>query len=166
MKCRVAALALGLLAIPVGASGCGEEVGRPTVSSKALDRRVFALQPGTSADAVRAQLGEPVSEISLDEEDVLYYGRWQWQLAFTDKGLETRTREYKPGRWAKGESKALDRKVFALQPGTSIRAVRALLGHPESLQIYANAPAKEESLWYGQWKLSFTDGRLEARTKF
>lgn len=166
MKCRAVALTLGLLIIGGGVNGCAEEVGRWTMNGRALDRKVLALQPGMSVEAVRAQLGEPSSEISLEEEEVLTYGEWRWRLVFiTAERLESWTREYKSDDWPT-DSKALDRKVLKLQLGTSIEDVREKLGKPEALQIYRNVPHKEESLWYLPWKLSFTDGKLEFRTKW
>jgi hypothetical protein len=70
------------------------------------------------------------------------------------------------GRWTTN-GKAPGRKVLRLRLGTSIEDVRAKLGTPEALEIYRNAPHKEESLWYGngRWKLDFTDGALEGRYK-
>lgn len=167
MKRRIFVLTFSLLILSLGVAGCDEATVRSTVTGKALDRKVLKLQTGASTEEVRSKLGKPRLEKDLGEEEVLYYGLWQ--LVFTDRGLGSRTRDYKAGygQWAYN-SKALERKVLLLPPGTSIEYVRAKLGTPEALEIDRDPPHKEESLWYGhgRWKLSFTDGDLIRKAKF
>lgn len=133
-----------------------------TTNSKALDRKVLALQPGASIEAVRSKLGNPASVIAAEGQVVLLYGTWR--LAFYDEGLESRTREYRPGRWSTNE-KGLNRKVLKLELGTPIEVIRSEFGKPEAYEIFSNPPSREESLHYGRWKFDFTDGILEGRYK-
>ena len=109
-------------------------------------------------------LGAPRLEKNLGKEEVLYYGLWQ--IVF-EPDLTTRSRYYKPdSSTSKGE--ALNRQVVKLEAGTSMKDVKSVLGKPEVLEVFRNAPHKEESLWYGNghWEINFTNGKLTGKTKF
>lgn len=174
MKRRVAALALCLVAIGGALIGCSEESGNggvpwPPPNSKALDRRVLALESGMSVERVRAELGEPLTENSVDAEyavvENLMYGRWQ--LQFEDDSLMKRIKVLtnNPGLLLRVGRAGLDRKVRSLKLGMPMVAVRARLGRPEAYEIDRNAP-KEEFLSYGAWELSFINGTLRHRQRW
>ncbi len=98
----VIVLAIGALALGVGAAGCTEEVEkeldkleRSTTNNRALNRKVAEIPLGASVDSVRAKLGKPDSyQVSktagLGKSEYLYYG--QWQLAFSDGKLESKSK--------------------------------------------------------------------------
>lgn len=63
--------------------------------------------------------------------------------------------------------KALNRKVAKIPLGASLDSVRASLGKPDDYQVSKSAGlGKLEYLYYGQWQLSFTDGKLESKNKY
>jgi hypothetical protein len=162
MRLRISALVLGLLVSGLVA-GCGEEASRWTTNSKALDEMVLALRSDISIEAVRAELGRPRLEMDLGEEETLHYGLWQ--LVFIDGYLDSRTRYYTTMH-QRFPPWTLDRKVRKFRRGMSIKVVRSILGKPEALQVFKNAPGKEVSLWYPGWELGFTAGKLEIRTRW
>ena len=53
-----------------------------------------------------------------------------------------------------------------LRLGVSIKAVEAALGKPESIQVFDNPSGKEQLLWYGEWHLEFSNGRLAGRYRY
>src|SRR5689334_2272350 len=49
-------------------TGCGNDSTGSVVNERALNHRVLALKQGTTIEAVKAQLGEPVTEFSESGE--------------------------------------------------------------------------------------------------
>jgi hypothetical protein len=60
----------------------------------------------------------------------------------------------------------INRKVNALPMGISTEEVITRLGHPDGREASTSGGSKSEHLYYGQWRLSFTDGELHAKRKF
>lgn len=64
-------------------------------------------------------------------------------------------------------NKALNRKVAKIALGASLDSVRGKLGKPDNYQVSKSAGlGKLEYLYYGQWQLSFTNGKLESKNKY
>lgn len=63
-------------------------------------------------------------------------------------------------------NKALNRKVAKIPLGSSVESVKAKLGKPDSYQVSNTSYGKEESFYYGQWQLNFSDGKLESKNRF
>lgn len=64
-------------------------------------------------------------------------------------------------------NKALNRKVAKISLGSSVDSVRAKLGKPDSYQVSKSAGlGKMEFLYYGQWQLGFTNGKLDSKNKY
>lgn len=64
-------------------------------------------------------------------------------------------------------NKALNRKVAAIPLGTSVEVVKARLGKPDDYQVSTTAGlGKSEYLYYGQWQLAFSNGKLESKNKY
>jgi hypothetical protein len=64
-------------------------------------------------------------------------------------------------------NKALNRKVAKIPLGSSIDSVRQKLGKPDSYQVSKIAGlGKMEYLYYGQWQLSFTNDKLEGKSRY
>ena len=64
-------------------------------------------------------------------------------------------------------NKALNRKVAKIPLGASLDSVRAKLGKPDNYQVSKSAwLGKLEYLYYGQWQLSFTNGKLDSKNKY
>lgn len=62
---------------------------------------------------------------------------------------------------------AMNRKVGKIPLGAPVDSVRAQLGKPDSYQVSKSAGlGKTEYLYYGQWQLSFTNGKLESKNKY
>jgi hypothetical protein len=134
------------------------------VDGKTLDQMVLKLRPEMSIKAVQSRLGEPRLERDLGNEKVLYYGPW---LLVFEPGLKIRTRYYLH-RHSGLSVKMLAKKISGLPLGTSVEGVMAALGKPEELQIFQNAPHKEESFWFGggRWELFLTEGKLTEKKRF
>jgi hypothetical protein len=64
-------------------------------------------------------------------------------------------------------NKALNRKVGRIPLGSSVDSVKAKLGRPDDYQVSKTAGlGKSEYLYYGQWQLSFSNGKLESKNKY
>jgi hypothetical protein len=63
-------------------------------------------------------------------------------------------------------NKALNRKVGAIPLGTSVESVKARLGKPDNYQVMNSSYGKTEFLYYGQWQLSFENGKLDSKNKY
>ncbi len=64
-------------------------------------------------------------------------------------------------------NKALNNRVAKISLGTSVDSVKAKLGKPDSYQVSKTAGlGKSEYLYYGQWQLAFTNGKLESKNKY
>ena len=63
-------------------------------------------------------------------------------------------------------NKALNRKVGAIPLGTAINSVKARLGKPDNYQVMNSSYGKTEFLYYGQWQLSFENGKLDSKNKY
>ena len=63
-------------------------------------------------------------------------------------------------------NKTLNRRVAAIPLGSSVDSVKAKLGKPDNYQVMNNNYGKTEFLYYGQWQLSFEDGRLDSKNKY
>ncbi|MDQ3724384.1 MAG: hypothetical protein M3335_00600 [Actinomycetota bacterium] len=63
-------------------------------------------------------------------------------------------------------NKAMNRKVAAISLGSSIESVKAKLGKPDNYQVMNSSYGKTEFLYYGQWQLSFEDGKLDSKNKY
>jgi len=123
-----------------------------------------------SLAAVESRLGEPTSEITAGSETVLSYGAWR--LIIEGDRLKRRIRSRRTSQAggsgsADHESKALNQKILAIKPGTSIADVRRVLGVPEHHEeVFEASRLPEVVLGYGAWVLSFSNGELRQRTKF
>ncbi len=62
--------------------------------------------------------------------------------------------------------KALNRKMAKVPIGASIESARKRLGQPDSYESTETGAGKEETLNYGQWRLEFSDGKLESKSKY
>lgn len=64
-------------------------------------------------------------------------------------------------------NRALNREVATIPLGASVDSVRGQLGKPDSFQVSQTAGlGKSEYLYYGQWQLAFTNGKLESKSKY
>lgn len=63
-------------------------------------------------------------------------------------------------------NKALNRKVAAIPLGSSVESVKGKLGKPDDYQVMNSSYGKTEFLYYGQWQLSFEDGKLDSKNKY
>jgi len=62
---------------------------------------------------------------------------------------------------------ALNRKVATIALGTSVETVKKKLGKPDNYQVSRTAGlGKTEYLYYGQWQMSFTNGKLDSKNKY
>lgn len=155
-----------ILLLLVGSSlACGQNASQ-AAELHDLDRIVPRLPSGLSIEEIEERLGEPEARFEVEgSETVLTYRLWQ--VVFRPN-LYKRTRRYAAGyRQAEGEPVAsLDRKVRALELGSSRKTVERELGKTENWQVLTFG--KDERLWYGRgrWKLHFVDRRLAGRVKY
>jgi hypothetical protein len=160
-------LAICVVVLSVGGIGCAQDGAGPAVARtqtpdlKILDKSIPKLEPGSSTEDVRAKIGAPIEESTLEDGEVsLSYGNGLWQLFF-DPDLVASTRHYRAGYWPSGRNVApLDREVRGLKARSSMAEVKRQFGEPESWVI--EIPGEKESLWYGpgRWKLMFSDDML------
>ncbi len=160
-----AAVALAISLLSDDPDGGGAE--NLILDTPNVERRILALPTAAPVDGVVAKLGPPSSELETEGRRFLFYPVFSglWKLAFADGELESRSREY-ANRSAQFGGDALDRKVRALSIGASIEAVEGQLGKPETREWFEGSTDEFEALWYGQWKLVFTEGKLENRSRY
>lgn len=176
MNRRVGALILGIAALTVATSGCGDKTPSTEVwlpkNSPALDRQIAELNRGMSVESVKARLGKPLSENTVDEGNrtvaMLFYGRWQ--LLFDDGKLDRRVKYVFERPIPKvgvddQKERALDRRVLALRPGMPMGAIKSRLGVPDTFEIDRNDP-EEITLSYKYWRLAFVNGVLKLRNRY
>ena len=60
----------------------------------------------------------------------------------------------------------INKQVAAVPLGASVAEVEAQLGKPDDRQEFNTSAGKDESLYYGQWQLNFTNGKLESKNKY
>jgi hypothetical protein len=135
---------------------------------------VATLEPGTSVEAVRAELGDPPQAGTHDAEGVLLttliYGRWVLQFEdgrLTERIKDLDLRPIPAGNtfmWEEKRDRAVDQEVLDLHLGMSMATVRSRLGGPEAIALGRNDP-KEETLSYGFWDLRFVDDALTYRQR-
>jgi hypothetical protein len=162
LKIVVIAISIIVLIGPSLACGQGDTQAAERVD---LDRVVPRLPNGLSIDEVEDRLGEPRALDEVEGEEMVLTYR-VWQLVFRPS-LYKRTRYYPGAYWPADRPVApLDRKVQALELGSSRRAVERELGKTETWQILTLG--SNERLWYGngRWKLVFKDRRLSGRVLF
>jgi hypothetical protein len=63
-------------------------------------------------------------------------------------------------------NKKLNKEIAQIPLGASVDSVKQKLGKPESFQQSESSLGKEENLYYGQWQLNFSDGKLESKNKY
>jgi hypothetical protein len=129
-----------------------------------LDRVVPRLPNGLSIGEVEERLGEPQRKFEAEGGEIdLIYGLWE--VVFRPF-LYTRTRHYPAAFRPDRPVAPLDRRVQALELGSSRRAVERKLGKTEAWQIMSLD--SNERLWYGngRWKLVFKDRRLSGRVRY
>lgn len=142
---------------------CGQNSSH-AAGPKDLDRVVPQLPSGLSIEEVEERLGEPEARFELEvggAETALTYG--QWEVAFSPS-LYKRTRRYLAGeRLGDRPVAPLDRKIRALNLGSSRGTVEKELGKTEAWQVLDFG--SNERLWYGngRWKLHFSDQRLSGK---
>jgi hypothetical protein len=68
-------------------------------------------------------------------------------------------------RAAARNDKALNRKVARVPIGASVDAARKRLGRPDSYELTETGAGKTQTLYYGQWRLVFRDGKLVSKNK-
>ncbi len=169
-------IVLCLVAVGLMQGACSRDDGnaenfRAPSNNPALDRKIQALRPGMSLNAVRAKLGKPLGERDFEKDPeihMLFYGRWQ--LLFEDGKLDRRIKyviERTPPEPAHidKEERALQRVVLSLKPGVSKTVVRSALGPPDTYEIVKGAPHSKEVLSYELWELTFVDNALVLRNK-
>jgi hypothetical protein len=166
LKIRIVAISLVLL---IGSSlACGQnssQAAGQAVRPKNLDRVVPRLPSGLSSEEVEERLGEPDARFELDggKETVLTYRLWE--VVFRPS-LYKRTRMYIAGERRDQPVAPLDRKVRALNLGSSRGTVEKELGKTEAWQVLDLG--SNERLWYGngRWKLHFVDRRLAGKVLY
>jgi hypothetical protein len=167
LKIRLVAISLVFL---VGSSlACGQNASQAAgkiAGLKKLDRVVPRLPNGLSIEEVEERLGEPEVRIDVEvggSETVLTYRLWQ--VVFRPS-LYKRTRKYPSGERRTQPVTVLDRKVRALNLGSSRAIVERELGKTEAWQVLAFGT--NERLWYGngRWKLHFVNRKLAGRVLY
>lgn len=131
-----------------------------------LDRVVPRLPSGLSIEEVEDRLGEPDEQFEVTigaPETVLTYGLWQ--VVFRTS-LYKRTRRYPAGERGDQPVAPLDRKIRALELGSSRGKVERELGKTETWQVLDFG--SNERLWYGngRWKLHFIDRNLAGKVLY
>jgi len=161
LKIRVVAISLVFL---IGSSlACGQNTSQ-AAGPKDLDRVIPRLPSGLSVEEVEERLGEPDARFELEvggPETALTYGLWE--VAFSPS-LYKRSRRYPAGERLEDRPVApLDRKIRALNLGSSRGAVEHELWKTEEWQVLDFGT--NERLWYGngRWKLHFVDRKLAGK---
>jgi hypothetical protein len=170
-RLRIFGIILGLLMAGGALNACGSDDSpkAASISSGALDKQILDLSQGMSLAVVESRLGEPAYKVTVENEVILSYG--PWRLVAEDGHLKRRIRSRRNSQtavsWsADHDSKALDQKILAIRPGTSIVKVRKTLGAPEqNEEVFEGIAHPLVVLGYGAWTLSFRDGELKERTK-
>lgn len=162
LKAWIVAISVVLL---VGSSvACGQTDSQAAGRHK-LDQVIPRLPSGLSTDEVEERLGNPDVKFEAEDSEVVLMYRL-WQLVFRPS-LYKRSRRYLAGDPPGDQPVApLDRKVRALNLGSSRETVEQELGKTEAWQVLDFG--SNERLWYGngRWKLHFSDQRLSGKTLY
>lgn len=156
---------MGLLAVCsiVGCSSSSNADRSVEISPERLARQMRVLPLGVSVDAAEGRVGQPRSRFPHGEEVSLLYGRWH--LVFED-GVLVRKIRYcgsrpKP-RYARRSVGALIQRL----PGEALKAIEEKVGPPEDCSEMFEEQGTVVIYSYGDWELSFEEGRLQTRTKW
>lgn len=163
-RVRPAALVLiaGLLA------SCGGQRTPQVAGTVELNRKIEGLKQGTSIEATKALIGDPVTEVYKGNEATLYYPRWQ--LEFTSGNLKVKVKLLSDALGDRAVARparlATTRAILGLHRGMSIEKVTSRLGPPDEYEVEITGRSRRRVLWYGAWELSFYGRRLTQRTRW
>jgi hypothetical protein len=164
---RLAFVLIAVVIVSGGTAGCaGGDDEDAIVEARDLDRLALAVPLGASPEAVKDRLGPPSSEVDDNEgHNHLFYGRAaRWNFAFDDDRLKSKVESLPTGPQMTSGSE-LNRKIMAMHPGVSIRAVESMLGEPRDHEIeYSDETVQR--LFYSEWSLTFIDRHLDSRTRY
>jgi hypothetical protein len=168
VKPKLVALTVCVLVVGGLLAGCGSDQATDPASNL-TDKQILAVPQGASLAVVEDRLGEPSSEVTTGEETVFNYGPWRLVAEEGHLARRIKSRRTTQGEFtipSNREERALDQKILAIKPGTSIAKVRGILGAPEQdEEVFEGIAHPVVVLGYGAWELSFRNGVLKERAK-
>lgn len=154
---------VGLLtACGVGCGGRGE-------STRTIPRNVALVNftrigIGAPVDEVLNGLGPPISTTSEGNREELNYG--PWQIVVNDGIVERKTIVRRPPPSNRRTGKVSAKEILGLARGLALRSVQRLFGAPEArYESWEGRNERVAVLRYGEWQLTFVDGRLTQRER-
>ncbi len=145
-------------------AGCGGGGTASYGSTHGRNASIAQLRLGEAVDGVIDEIGQPRDVTKEGRSEELNYG--EWQLRFTDGKLASKSIVRGPQGRLPDSPKVTTPRVLGLRLGMSIDAVERQLGRPQNLsETWEGNEERVSNLRYGEWQLTFVNGRLDQRER-